>query len=238
MQLFFIFGYIFLEIYSLILLSDYIGGLLTLLWVFGAAALGFWLIRESGRENLQRMMMGMQAGGTPQQSLLNSFFIIFAGFLLILPGVFSDLIAFFLLIPHFRRLLFGRTARFVEAKGQQFYSGNTTFFRFFGGPGFPGAYEEQDFSRTREQNFFESGQGSETMDAEYTVREQSPRKTTAVVIESEVLDNTPHDDKNSRNAPSRGASSSNGHSSGSAGSGDASNSAHKNNSGSSNGTSR
>ena len=187
MQLFFIFGYIFLEIYSLILLADYIGGLLTLLWVFGAAALGFWLIRESGRENLQRMMMGMQAGGTPQQSLLNSFFIIFAGFLLILPGVFSDLIAFFLLIPHFRRLLFGRTARFVEAKGQQFYSGNTTFFRFFGGPGFPGAYEEQDFNRNREQNFFENEQRSETMDAEYTVREQAPRKTTAVVIESEVL---------------------------------------------------
>lgn len=198
MQLFFIFGYIFLEIYSLILLADYIGGLLTLLWVFGAAALGFWLIRENGRENLQRMMMGIQTGDTPQQSLLNSFFIIFAGFLLILPGVFSDIVAFFLLIPHFRRLLFGRTARFVEAKGQQFYSGNTTFFRFFGGPGFPGSYDANDFTRANQQDFFENTQGHETMDAEYTVREQEPRKTTAVVIENEVLEHASAEGKDSR----------------------------------------
>lgn len=204
MRLFFIFGYIFLEVYSLMLLADGIGGLLTVLWVFAAAGLGFWIIRETGRENFQRMMMGMQTGDSPQQSLLNSFFIIFAGVLLISPGVFSDCIALLFLIPHVRRLFFGRTARFVESKGQQFYSGNTTFFQFFGTPGASdpqgreGFYQQQGNPANGHQ-----AENTNYMDAEYVVREQTPRKTTAVIIESEALHTSTGDDLSSSDASAR-----------------------------------
>lgn len=197
MHLLFIFGYIFLEIYSLMLLADVIGGLFTLVWVFAAAGIGFWLIRENGRENLHRMMMGMQQGISPQESLLNNLFILFAGVLLISPGVFSDLMALLLLIPQIRHLFFGRTMRFVQSKGQKIYSDNTAFFTFFGGAGNSaggtgfdgfGEYNEyHDFTR-QQRRHNENNHNQHTMDAEYTVREQASRKTTAVIIDSKPID--------------------------------------------------
>lgn len=175
MHLIFIFGYIFLEIYSLVLLSDVIGGLFTLVWVFAAIALGLWLIREQGRENLNRMMMGVQQGSSPQESLLDSVFVLLAGLLLIIPGLISDALALLLLIPRIRRLFFGKTVDFMQSKGPQFYARNTVFFTRFGAPYNASAGGEHPFSQS-------------TMDAEYVVREQSPRQTTAVVIDTAPLD--------------------------------------------------
>ena len=193
MPLLFIFGYIFLEIYSLMILADIIGGLQTLLWDFVAAALGFWLIRENGRESMQRMMMGMQEGISPEESLLDNLFVLLAGLLLIIPGVFSDCLALLLLIPQIRRLFFGKTMRFVQAKGPKMYANNTVFFSHFGGG------SRMNNSHQSHEYYHDA---KDTMDAEYTVREQAPRKTTAVIIESEALDDTSSPKSSSSTPPS------------------------------------
>lgn len=129
--LFFLFP--LLEIYALVTLGGYIGGLNVVLLVFASAVLGGWVVRIHGQQCLQRVREELGAGRVPQELLLDNLFVFVAGVLLILPGPISDTVGLLLLIPFVRRMVSARLSGYLTShsarQGQgAFFSGNGMFF--------------------------------------------------------------------------------------------------------------
>ena len=92
-----------LEIYTLFRLADQIGWWL-LLWLMVTTFAGVVLIREEKLAFFARLMLAVKSGQSPFTALLESGRFMLAGWLLIFPGVFSDLIAVVLLLLPRRRV--------------------------------------------------------------------------------------------------------------------------------------
>lgn len=85
------------EIWLLIELAHQYGWLL-LFYLIGIGWLGLRLIREEKATFSLRMMQNMAVGGSPMKAVFGSLRNIIAGFLLLLPGVITDVIAVTLLL--------------------------------------------------------------------------------------------------------------------------------------------
>jgi UPF0716 protein FxsA len=92
-----------LELAVLIKLGEVLGFWPTIGLLFVAAVLGFAIIRDQGVSMVGRMFANLQEGQFPLESVVDSYVLIIAGFLLIAPGVISDAIGLLLLIPPLRR---------------------------------------------------------------------------------------------------------------------------------------
>jgi UPF0716 protein FxsA len=93
-----------LEIALLIKAGETIGFWPTMTILIAAAALGFMVIREQGLSMVSRMFAALNEGRFPLEPLLDSYVLIVAGLLLIIPGLISDAIGLALLVPPLRRL--------------------------------------------------------------------------------------------------------------------------------------
>lgn len=91
--------YPFLEMYSLFLLADKIGGGWTLLWVIASFFLGSLLMRGSKLGGLLTVASTLREGKVGLFSLLWPLRIMIAGLLLAIPGLVSDVFALLLLLP-------------------------------------------------------------------------------------------------------------------------------------------
>lgn len=85
------------EIYLLIQLGDEYGWWL-LLYLIVITYLGLQLIKDEKQMMSAKMMQGMQAGGNPFKMIMGSARNLVAGFLLMIPGVITDIIAVILLL--------------------------------------------------------------------------------------------------------------------------------------------
>lgn len=108
-----------IEIALFVVIGGEIGVWATLAWVLGAAVAGVALIRWQGAQaalDLQKSLNDLRdpSHGVGQRSLL-----ILAGFLLIIPGFFSDALAFLLLIPPVRTLILRQIASRARAGVKQ-----------------------------------------------------------------------------------------------------------------------
>jgi UPF0716 protein FxsA len=86
-----------LEIYTLFRLAEHIGWWL-LLWLVAATAGGWLLIQEEKLAFFGRLVEAVQTGRSPLGALFDSGRTLAAGWLLIFPGVISDVIAVLLLL--------------------------------------------------------------------------------------------------------------------------------------------
>lgn len=96
-----------LEITVLVAVGQIIGfwptfGLLVL-----SAAAGMLIIREQGVSMVGRMFETMSRGGLAFATMVDSYVVIVAGCLLIIPGFISDALGIALLVPPLRRVLVG-----------------------------------------------------------------------------------------------------------------------------------
>ncbi|WP_174873585.1 FxsA family protein [Vogesella oryzae] len=91
--------YPFLEMYSLFLLADKIGGSWTLLWIITSFFLGTLLMRSSKLGGLLTAVTTLREGKVGLFSLLWPVRLMFAGLLLAIPGLISDVFALLLLLP-------------------------------------------------------------------------------------------------------------------------------------------
>ena len=91
-------GFPFAEITLMIWLSHKMG-LWLLVWFIASTVLGFSLLRHKGLGALLPLWGMMREGSVSVYQLLWPARFMLAGFLLILPGVLSDLIAILLLLP-------------------------------------------------------------------------------------------------------------------------------------------
>ncbi len=108
------------EIYVLIAVGDVIGAAWTVVAVVATAILGAWLVRLQGILTLHRAINSMRSGEIPAKELVEGFFLLLAGALLITPGFVTDTIGFLCLTPSLRQAaaLFLISRIFVKRGGK------------------------------------------------------------------------------------------------------------------------
>jgi len=94
-----------IEVATIVEVSRLVGPFVTFLLLAASAAFGAFLIRSQSLAMMRRATEAMRAGTPPEEPLLDSASIIFAGVLFMIPGFFSDFLALLLLLPEARRLI-------------------------------------------------------------------------------------------------------------------------------------
>jgi UPF0716 protein FxsA len=92
----------FLEIAGFIVVGSKIGVLATLALVVLSIFLGVFLLRLQGLGLIQKIREETAAGRTPKRELVHGVMLVFAAFLLIIPGFITDIIGLLLFIPAVR----------------------------------------------------------------------------------------------------------------------------------------
>ena len=100
-----------LEIYLLIEVGGVVGALNTVALIFLTAIIGLYFAKHQGLQTLKSGMVNLYQNKMPIYEMMSGASIAVAALLLIVPGFFTDLIGFFLLVPFTRKLLFNLTLR-------------------------------------------------------------------------------------------------------------------------------
>ena len=95
-----------LEIFLLIKIGAQVGALNTVALIFLTAIIGIYFAKIQGIQTLKSGMVNLYQNKMPVYEIMSGASIAFAALLLIIPGFFTDLIGFLLLIPFTRKILF------------------------------------------------------------------------------------------------------------------------------------
>ena len=100
-----------IEIYLLIEVGSQVGALNTVALIFLTAIIGLYFAKHQGLQTLKSGMVNLYQNKIPIYEMMSGASIAIAAFLLIVPGFFTDLIGFLLLVPVTRKILFNLTLR-------------------------------------------------------------------------------------------------------------------------------
>ena len=95
-----------LEIFLLIKIGGEIGALNTVALIFLTAIIGMYFAKIQGIQTLKSGMVNLYQNKMPVYEMMSGASIAIAALLLIVPGFFTDLIGFLLLIPFTRKIFF------------------------------------------------------------------------------------------------------------------------------------
>ena len=95
-----------LEIFLFIKVGAEVGALNTVALIFLTAIIGLYLARQQGIRTLKSGMINLYQNKIPVYEIMSGASIAIAALMLIVPGFFTDLFGFILLIPFTRKLLF------------------------------------------------------------------------------------------------------------------------------------
>ena len=95
-----------LEIYLLIKVGGHVGAFNTVALIFLTAVIGIYFAKHQGIETLKSGMVNLYQHKMPIYEMMSGASIAIAALLLIIPGFFTDLIGFLLLIPFTRNIFF------------------------------------------------------------------------------------------------------------------------------------
>ncbi|MDX7986018.1 FxsA family protein [Xenorhabdus sp. 12] len=96
---------VYIESVLFVRIASEIGVLLTLLLVVLTSCLGVSLVRNQGIKTFMSMQQKIAAGESPAEDAIKSVSLVIAGFLLLLPGFFTDFLGLMLLLPPVQKLL-------------------------------------------------------------------------------------------------------------------------------------
>ena len=99
------FFFLLTELFTLFFVVGKIGFFKTFFLWLCSATLGGVIIQRQGLAVLMRAQGIFDRGGVPVDDLFDGLCLVMAGLLFLLPGFISDVFAFFLLIPFFRKTL-------------------------------------------------------------------------------------------------------------------------------------
>ncbi len=105
------------ELYWLIEVGSYIGTIPTIFLTVFTAVLGGLLVRMQGLATAIKVQKSMAMGEMPAVEMLEGVVLLACGFLLLLPGFFTDVIGFLALVPGVRRwaiLAFLKRAQIIQ----------------------------------------------------------------------------------------------------------------------------
>ena len=100
-----------LEIYLLIEIGGQVGALNTVALIFLTAIIGLYFAKHQGLQTLKTGMINLYQNKVPIYEMMSGASIALAAFLLIVPGFFTDLVGFLLLVPFTRKIVFNLTLR-------------------------------------------------------------------------------------------------------------------------------
>ena len=95
-----------LEIYLMIEIGGLVGAFNTVCLIFLTAIIGLYFAKYQGMQTLKTGMINLYQNKLPINEIITGASIAIAALLLIVPGFFTDLIGFLLLIPITRKVLF------------------------------------------------------------------------------------------------------------------------------------
>ena len=95
-----------LEIFLFIKIGGQVGALNTVALIFLTAIIGVYFAKLQGTQTLKSGMVNLYQNKMPINEIISGASIAIAALLLIIPGFFTDLIGFLLLIPFTRRIIF------------------------------------------------------------------------------------------------------------------------------------
>ena len=93
------------EIFLMIKIGAKIGALNTITLIFLTAIIGIYYARVQGIQTLKSAITNLYQNKIPINEIVSGASIAFAALLLIVPGFFTDLIGFILLVPFTRNIL-------------------------------------------------------------------------------------------------------------------------------------
>ena len=97
-----------LEIFFMIKIGGKIGALNTIFLIFLTAIIGVYFAKLEGLKTLKTVILRSYQNRIPLYEILSGASIVIAAMLLIIPGFFTDVAGFLLLIPVTRRILINR----------------------------------------------------------------------------------------------------------------------------------
>ena len=95
-----------IEIFLLIKIGGKVGALNTVALIFLTAVIGIYFAKLQGIQTLKSGMINLYQNKMPVYEMMSGASIAIAALLLIIPGFFTDLIGFLLLIPFTRKIFF------------------------------------------------------------------------------------------------------------------------------------
>ena len=95
-----------LEIFLFIKIGGQVGALNTVALIFLTAIIGVYFAKLQGIQTLKSGMVNLYQNKMPINEIMSGASIAMAALLLIIPGFFTDLIGFLLLIPFTRKMIF------------------------------------------------------------------------------------------------------------------------------------
>ena len=95
----------YVEISLFIAVSDVLGVATTLLLVIVVSCVGISLVRSQGIKTIRQIQKKIAAGESPAAEMVKSVSLIFTGFLLLIPGFFTDFIGLLLLLTPVQKIL-------------------------------------------------------------------------------------------------------------------------------------
>jgi len=95
-----------IEIFLFIKIGGQVGALNTVALIFLTAIIGVYFAKFQGIQTLKSGMVNLYQNKMPIYEIMSGTSIAIAALLLIIPGFFTDLIGFLLLIPFTRRIIF------------------------------------------------------------------------------------------------------------------------------------
>ncbi|PHM70624.1 FxsA family protein [Xenorhabdus kozodoii] len=154
---------VYIESVLFVRLASEVGVLLTLLLVILTSCLGVSLVRNQGIKNFISMQQKIAVGENPAEEAVKSVSLVIAGFLLILPGFFTDFLGLLLLLTPVQKLLTAKLLPYIK-----FYRPNT----FNGSGNRGGGY----------------GQSGQTFEGEYERRQEGAPH----ILDDQKSDNSPN----------------------------------------------
>ncbi|CNE76229.1 FxsA family protein [Yersinia nurmii] len=95
----------YIEISIFIKVAAALGVLVTLLLVIFTSCVGVSLVRNQGVKTFMQMQQKLAAGESPAAEMVKSVSLVLAGFLLLIPGFFTDFLGLLLLLPPIQKSL-------------------------------------------------------------------------------------------------------------------------------------
>ena len=108
-----------IEIYLFIKIGSQIGAFSTIFLIFATAIVGVYYAKYEGLNTLKSGFVQISKNETPAYEVVSGAAIAFAAILLIIPGFFTDIIGFLLILPLSRKYIFSKLKNKFKTRSNQ-----------------------------------------------------------------------------------------------------------------------
>lgn len=105
---------VYIEVTIFIWVANVTGVLLALLLIIATSFIGVSLVRNQGLKTLGQIQQKLAMGESPAGEMVKSVSLLFSGFLLLIPGFFTDFLGLLLMLPPVQKLLTLRLMPLVQ----------------------------------------------------------------------------------------------------------------------------